>query len=168
VLEREIRSTGFFNNKAKSIRGACAAIAAKHGGEVPRTMEELLELPGVARKTANVVLGTAFGIPSGVVVDTHVSRIAALLRLTREKQPEKIELDLMALLPREEWIGFAHRMIWHGRRVCIARRPRCDACVLAEVCPSADVAAAAESAGRVAGGSSAQASARARSARSSR
>jgi len=158
VLEREIRSTGFFNQKAKSIRGACAAIATRHGGEVPRTMEELLELPGVARKTANVVLGTAFGIAAGVVVDTHVARITGLLRLTRERDPVKIERDLMALLPAEEWIDFAHRLIWHGRRVCIARRPRCDACVLADLCPSAKLAQPAAGPGR----------AQARSARSSR
>jgi endonuclease-3 len=137
VLEQEIRSTGFFNHKARSIRGACAAIAAKHGGEVPRTMAELLELPGVARKTANVVLGTAFGIADGVVVDTHVARITKLLGLTRQTQPEKIERGLMKALPKELWIDFSHRLIWHGRKVCIARRPRCDACVLADLCPSA-------------------------------
>ncbi len=142
VLEREIRSTGFFRNKARSIRGACAAIATRHGGKVPRTMDELLELPGVARKTANVVLGTAFGIASGVVVDTHVMRIARLLRLTREANPVRIERDLAALLPPETWIDFSHRLIWHGRRVCIARRPRCDGCVVVDLCPSADVATA--------------------------
>jgi endonuclease-3 len=141
-LERDIRSTGFFNNKAKSLRGAGEALARRHGGKVPRTMEELLELPGVARKTANVVLGTAYGIPAGVVVDTHVTRIAHLLRLTREEAPEKIERDLMELLPKEEWIDFSHRLIWHGRKVCIARRPRCHACALAELCPSVDVAGA--------------------------
>jgi endonuclease-3 len=136
-LESLIRPTGFFRNKAKNIRGACAAIAARHAGAVPRTMEALLELPGVARKTANVVLGTAFGIPSGVVVDTHVLRIARLLRLTRAQEPVRIERDLMALLPAGDWIDFSHRMIWHGRRVCIARRPRCSECVLAPLCPSA-------------------------------
>ena len=137
-LEREIRSTGFFNNKAKSIRGAAAAIVERHGGEVPRTMDELLALPGVARKTANVVLGTAFGIADGLVVDTHVTRIANLLGLTKQGDPQKIERDLMALLPKEQWIDFSHRLIWHGRKVCIARRPRCHVCVLASLCPSAE------------------------------
>ena len=140
-LEEAIRSTGFYNNKAKSLRGCGRRLVEEHGGAVPRTLEELLELPGVARKTANVVLGTAFGIAAGVVVDTHVARIAKLLGLTRESDPVKIERDLMALLPREEWIDFSHRLIWHGRRVCIARRPQCDRCVLADVCPSAFVAA---------------------------
>ena len=144
VLEREIRSTGFFNNKAKSLRGAGAALVERHGGEVPRTMEELLELPGVARKTANVVLGTAFGIAAGVVVDTHVTRLSHLLGLTRQDAPEKIERELMELLPKGEWIDFSHRLIWHGRKVCIARRPRCHACVLADACPSARPAEAAE------------------------
>jgi endonuclease-3 len=138
-LEAAVRSTGFFNHKARNIRDACAALVAKHGGEVPRTMAELLLLPGVARKTANVVLGTAFRIAEGVVVDTHVMRIATLLKLTRESQPEKIEQDLVALLPQDEWIDFSHRLIWHGRKVCIARRPKCGACVLSDVCPSAQV-----------------------------
>ncbi len=140
-LEEAIRSTGFFNNKAKNLRGCAKRLVEKHGGAVPRTIEELLELPGVARKTANVVLGTAFGIAAGVVVDTHVARIAKLLGLTRERDPVKIERDLVALLPREAWIDFSHRLIWHGRRVCIARRPQCDRCVLADLCPSAHVAA---------------------------
>jgi endonuclease III len=134
-LEQAVHSTGFFRNKAKNIRQACAVLVEQHGGEVPRTMEEMLALPGVARKTANVVLGTAFGLASGVVVDTHVKRIAALLGLTEQKDPNKIERDLMALLPREEWIDFAHRITHHGRRICIARRPRCEICPLAELCP---------------------------------
>jgi endonuclease-3 len=140
-LEDAIRSTGFFNNKAKSIRGCCRLLVERHGGAVPRTIEELLELPGVARKTANVVLGTAFGIAAGVVVDTHVARLSKLLGLTRASDPVQIERDLIALLPGEQWIDFSHRMIWHGRRVCIARRPQCDRCVLADLCPSAHVAA---------------------------
>jgi endonuclease-3 len=136
-LEQVIRPTGFFNNKAKNLRGCCRILVEKHGGAVPRTMDELLELPGVARKTANVVLGTAFGVASGVVVDTHVIRITRLLRLTRQSDPEKIERDLTALLPPSEWINFSHRLIWHGRKVCIARRPQCQRCVLADLCPSA-------------------------------
>jgi endonuclease III len=129
-VEKVIRSTGFFRNKAKSLRGMARAIIERHRGEVPRTMEALLELPGVARKTANVVLGTAFGVATGVVVDTHVARLSARLGLTREREPVKIERDLMAVLPEEEWVGFAHRLIWHGRRVCAARKPRCGECPL--------------------------------------
>jgi endonuclease-3 len=136
-LEALIRSTGFFNAKAKNLRGCARALVERHRGEVPRTMEELLLLPGVARKTANVVLGTAYGIAAGVVVDTHVMRITRLLKLTRQDSPEKIERDLAALLPQAEWIDFSHRLIWHGRKVCIARRPQCQRCVLAELCPSA-------------------------------
>jgi endonuclease-3 len=136
-LEAAVRSTGFFRNKAKSIRGAAARIVEKHGGEVPSTMEELLELPGVARKTANVVLGTWFGKATGVVVDTHVQRIARRLQLTREDDPKKIEQDLMRLLPIEEWINFSHRLIWHGRRICTARKPKCGECPIAAECPSA-------------------------------
>ena len=136
-LEPDIRSTGFFRNKAKSIQGAARLLVEKHGGQVPDTMEELLELPGVARKTANVVLGTWFKKASGVVVDTHVHRIARRLQLTREDEPKKIEQDLMKLLPPEEWIDFSHRVIWHGRRLCTARTPKCGECPLAEVCPSA-------------------------------
>ena len=137
VLQQEIRSTGFFRNKAESIIGAAKMMAEKHGGQVPSTMEELLELPGVARKTANVVLGTWFKKATGVVVDTHVHRIARRLRLTRQDDPKKIEQDLIKLIPREEWIDFSHRMIWHGRRICGARNPKCDACSLAPCCPSA-------------------------------
>lgn len=135
-LENDIRSTGFFRNKAKSIQGACRIISEQYKGRVPDTIDELLELPGVARKTANVVLGTAFGITSGVVVDTHVTRLSQRLDLTNEKQPEKIELDLMALISRKDWIIFSHLLIWHGRAVCIARNPLCDVCVVEKLCPS--------------------------------
>jgi endonuclease III len=138
AVESVVRSTGFFRNKAKSLRGMAAAIRDRHGGEVPRTMEELTELPGVARKTANVVLGTAFGLSEGVVVDTHVGRIARRLGLTREQDPVKVERDLQALLPRAEWTAFSHRLIHHGRRVCTARSPRCAACPLGGLCPSRD------------------------------
>jgi endonuclease-3 len=137
ALEEAIRSTGFYKNKAKSIRGAARILVEKFGGEVPQTMEELLELPGVARKTANVVLGTWFEKATGVVVDTHVQRLSRRLQLTREDDPKKIERDLMKLLPPEEWINFSHRLIWHGRRLCTARKPKCGECPLADVCPSA-------------------------------
>ena len=138
-LETCVRSTGFFRNKARAIRGAAALLAENHGGRVPSTMEELLTLPGVARKTANVVLGTAFGQASGVVVDTHVQRVSRRLGLTREEDPAKIERDLMALLPAREWVAFSHRVIQLGRRVCAARKPRCPQCPLADICPSADI-----------------------------
>ena len=141
-LEADIRPTGFFRNKAKSIQGACRLIGERHDGSVPRSMEELLELPGVARKTANVVLGNAYGIASGVVVDTHVSRLSARLGLSGEKAPEKIERDLVGLLPESEWIDFSHLLIGHGRQVCKARTPLCGECVLAKLCPSAFVAGA--------------------------
>ena len=136
-LERDIHSTGFFRNKAKAIRGACRLIAERHGGSVPRSMEELLELPGVARKTANVVLGNAYRIASGVVVDTHVSRLSERLGLSREKSAEKIERDLTALIRKSDWILFPHLLIAHGRKVCKARGPACGECVLAQLCPSA-------------------------------
>jgi endonuclease III len=136
-LERDIRPTGFFRNKAKSIQGAAKLLLEKHGGRVPETMEELLELPGVARKTANVVLGTWFKKATGVVVDTHVARLSNRLKLTEDVDPKKIEQDLMRLLPSEEWIDFSHRMIWHGRKICVARTPKCGECVLASCCPSA-------------------------------
>ena len=136
-LEKEIRPTGFFRNKTKSIIGASRGIIDKFGGQVPRTMEEILTLPGVARKTGNVVLGTAYGIASGVVVDTHVQRLSNRLDLTRNEDPKKIEQDLMAILPREKWIIFSHQLIWHGRRVCFARKPNCEGCSLAPFCPSA-------------------------------
>ncbi|MBU0755339.1 MAG: endonuclease III [Planctomycetes bacterium] len=135
-LEEAIRSTGFFNNKAKSIRGAAAALRDRYANKVPDTMEALLTLPGVARKTANVVLGTAHGIPSGIVVDTHVSRLSQRLGLTAHDKPEKIEKDLIGLIPKKAWIDFSHQLIWHGRRVCKARKPACDLCALASHCPS--------------------------------
>jgi len=141
VLEHLIRSTGFFRNKAKSLLGASRLLVEKWGGEMPRSMDELIELPGVARKTANVVLGTAFGIADGVVVDTHVARLAQRLGLTRSNVPEKIEQDLMTIVPRARWILLGHQLIWHGRRVCHARNPDCDACLLAPQCPSAFAAA---------------------------
>jgi endonuclease-3 len=136
-LEAVIRSTGFFRNKAKSLIGMGKLLVERFGGEVPSTMDELLQLPGVARKTANVVLGTWFGKPEGVVVDTHVQRLSRRLGLTNEDDPKKIEQDLMRLLPRSEWIAFSHRMISHGRATCSARRPKCEVCPLASCCPSA-------------------------------
>ena len=136
-LERDIRPTGFFRNKAKSIQGACRRIGERHGGRVPDSMEELLQLPGVARKTANVVLGNAYRIASGVVVDTHVSRLAGRLGLSGEKTAEKIERDLVALVPESDWIDFSHLLIAHGRKVCKARAPLCGACALSKLCPSA-------------------------------
>jgi endonuclease-3 len=136
AFQAEIRSTGFFRAKTKSILGAAKRLVERHGGEVPATMEELVELPGVARKTANVVLGTWFKKAAGVVVDTHVERLSRRLKLTREMTPVKIEADLMKLVPEADWIAFSHMLIWHGRRVCSARSPRCDACSLARWCPS--------------------------------
>ena len=138
AIESAIRTTGFFRNKAKSIQGACERIVEAYGGEVPRTMVELLTLPGVARKTANVVLGNAFGIASGVVVDTHVQRLAGRIGLSAQKTPEKIERDLMDLFPKDEWIVSSHLLILHGRRVCQARAPRCAECVINRLCPSAE------------------------------
>ena len=135
-LEKDIHSTGFFRNKAKNIQAACKRIIEEFGGEVPRTMDELLTLGGVARKTANVVLGNAFGIASGVVVDTHVSRLSQRLGLTTNKTPEKIERDLAELIPKKDWVMFPHWMIFHGRQICIARKPKCGECVLADICPS--------------------------------
>lgn len=135
-LEKDIHSTGFFRNKAKNIQAACDRIMNKFGGEVPRSMEDLLSLGGVARKTANVVLGNAFGIASGVVVDTHISRLSQLLGLTNNTTPEKIERDLEKLVPKKDWIMFPHWMISHGRQICIARRPKCAECVLNDICPS--------------------------------
>ncbi|MGH7754621.1 MAG: endonuclease III [Gemmatimonadales bacterium] len=139
VLEEEIKSTGFFRNKTKSLIGMAQALVERHGGQVPDTMDELVQLPGVGRKTANVILGTWFRKNEGVVVDTHVTRVTRLLRLTRETQPEKIERDLMRLLPRESWSDFSHMIIHHGRQICIARRPKCGECVLRDLCPSARV-----------------------------
>ena len=137
-LEQDVRPTGFFRNKTKSIMGASKAILQNFGGQVPRTMEEMLTLPGAARKTANVVLGTAFGIASGVVVDTHVIRISNRLDLTRNEDPKKIEQDLMQVIPKEKWIRFSHQIIWHGRRVCVARKPKCVECNLEKICYSKD------------------------------
>ena len=137
-LEKEIRPTGFFRNKTKSIMGASRALVEKFGGEVPRTMEEILTLPGVARKTGNVVLGTAYEIASGVVVDTHVMRLSQRLDLTRNDDPKKIEQDLIKVIPQDRWIKFSHQIIWHGRRVCFARKPNCAACNLESLCYSKD------------------------------
>lgn len=137
-LEQEIRPTGFFRNKTKSIMGASKAIIERFGGQVPRTMEELLTVPGAARKTANVVLGTGFGIAAGIVVDTHVIRISNRLDLTRNEDPKKIEQDLMKVIPQEKWILFSHQIIWHGRRICHARKPKCVECNLEKICYSKD------------------------------
>ena len=136
-LEELIRSTGFFRNKAKSLLGMAGAVAERYGGRVPDDMESLVQLPGVGRKTANVVLGNAYGRNEGVVVDTHVARVAGRLGLTAETDPLKIEQDLMPLVPRERWTLLSHLLIWHGRRICDAKKPRCGDCVLAELCPSA-------------------------------
>ncbi len=138
-LEKDIHSTGFFRNKAKNIQGACQKIIELYNGEIPQTMDELLVLNGVARKTANVVLGNAFGIASGVVVDTHVSRLSQRLGLTEETTPEKIEKDLSELVRKKDWIMFPHWLIWHGRKVCQARKPKCAECVLENVCPKIGV-----------------------------
>src|SRR5712692_3159086 len=139
VFEREIQSTGFFRNKTKSILGMARALEEHHGGRVPDTMEALVALPGVGRKTANVVLGNAFGKNEGIVVDTHVGRISGLLKLTREANPEKIERDLTALVPRNDWTIFSHLLILHGRKTCIARRPKCESCRINDLCPSSRV-----------------------------
>jgi endonuclease-3 len=138
-LQRLIYSTGFFRSKAKNIIGCCKQIVALHGGQVPQKMEDLVALPGIGRKTANVILGNAFGIP-GIPVDTHVTRLAYRMGLTRSRMPKRIERDLMELVPPEDWTEFGHWMIWHGRKVCFARRPRCEQCVLAEFCPKIGVA----------------------------
>jgi len=137
-LEQDIRPTGFFRNKTKSILGASKMIVEQFGGDVPRSMEQLLTLPGVARKTANVVLGTAFGIASGIVVDTHVTRLSERLDLSREHDPKKIEQDLLRVIPQDKWILFSHQLIWHGRRVCQARKPKCAECNLNRLCYSKD------------------------------
>ena len=133
-LERQIQSTGFFRNKAKSIRACCQALVEKFGGEVPPDMDELVRLPGVGRKTANVVLGTAFHVASGIVVDTHVARVSSRLGLTKNKDPVKIEEDLMRLIPQKHWIDFGHQVIHHGRQICIARKPKCPGCPLLSSC----------------------------------
>jgi len=136
VLAEQIKSTGFYRNKTKSIIGMAQALVEKHGGEVPQTMEELVALPGVGRKTANVVLGNAFGIDEGIVVDTHVKRISSRLGLTQHQDPDKIELDLMEVVPRTDWTIFPHLLIRHGRAICRARRPQCESCPLSDICPS--------------------------------
>ena len=138
-VERIIQSTGFFRNKAKNLIAMARALVAEHDGQVPRTMAELHALPGVGRKTANVVLGNAFGLNEGVVVDTHVGRLSLLLGLTRATDPVKVEQDLMRQFPRDQWMMLSHLLISHGRAVCIARRPKCGECVLADICPSARV-----------------------------
>ena len=138
ALQQEIRPTGFFRNKTKSIMGASKKIVEEFGGKVPQTMDELLTLPGVARKTANVVLGSGFGIASGVVVDTHVQRLSERLDLTKNTDPKKIEQDLMQTIPQGKWIRFSHQLIWHGRRVCNARKPKCAECNLERLCYSKD------------------------------
>jgi endonuclease-3 len=137
-LEALIASTGFFRNKARNIIACCQAIVAHHGGEVPGTMEDLVRLPGVGRKTANVILGNAFAVP-GITVDTHVGRLSRRMGLTAHTDPEKVEQDLMALVPKKDWTMFSHRVIFHGRQVCHARKPHCGSCTLAEVCPKVGV-----------------------------
>jgi endonuclease III len=141
ALEKMIRSTGFFRQKAKNLKGTAQAIVAEHRGQVPRTLADLTRLPGVARKTASVVLGTAFGLAEGIVVDTHVQRLAMRLGLTRATDVKKIEQDLMQVVAPERWIRFSHQMIWHGRRICYARKPDCHACPIAPFCPSAGLEA---------------------------
>jgi endonuclease III len=138
-LEAMIHSTGFFRNKAKNLRGMAQRVVTEYRGVVPTCLEDLVTLPGVARKTANVVLGTVHGIASGVVVDTHVTRVAGRLHLTQHTDPVKIERDLMAIVPEPRWIDFGHQMIWHGRRICHAKKPRCNECPLAPLCPSAEL-----------------------------
>ncbi len=143
-LEKAVQSTGFFRNKAKNIQAACRVLVEQYEGQVPDKIEQLVELPGVGRKTANVILGTAFGIASGIVVDTHVARVSRRLGLTRQKDPVKIEQDLMAVIPRREWVAFSHRMIQHGRRWCVARNPKCEACPLRSISPRIGVEASAK------------------------
>ncbi len=140
VLEKQVKTTGFYRNKAKSLKGAAEIIAAEHQGQVPDTMDQLLKLPGVARKTANVVLGNAFGKNEGVVVDTHVGRLTNRMGLTDEKDPKKIELALMPLFPRKNWALLSHLLISHGRAICPARKPKCDECALAKNCPKVGIA----------------------------
>lgn len=135
TIEEVVRSTGFFRNKAKNISGAAKALVEQYGGELPAELDKLVKLPGVGRKTANVVLGNAFGVP-GITVDTHVKRLSTLLELTNQTDPDKIERQLMEIIPQERWTMFSHQMIWHGRRVCIARRPKCPECALLPSCPN--------------------------------
>jgi len=158
-LEEDIHATGFFRNKAKAIQGACAMIEEKFGGKVPSTMEDMIKLPGVGRKTANVVLGNAFGIAAGIVVDTHVARLSQRLGLTDQKQPEKIEKDLMQVVPKKYWILFPHLLIYHGRRICLARKPKCAECVVERLCPSSLLKVPSKKPGRAAPRSSGQAKA---------
>jgi endonuclease III len=134
-LEHDIQSTGFYHNKAKSIQSCCQSLLERYDSQVPKDIEKLIELPGIGRKTANVVLGTAYGITSGIVVDTHVTRVSQRLGLSQEKNPEKIEKDLLEQFPRKEWIAISNRMVHHGRYVCTARKPQCDSCPLANICP---------------------------------
>ena len=140
-VEKIVQSTGFFRAKATNLRGMAQALVDQFGGELPRTLDEMVSLPGVGRKTANVVLGTAFGLPTGVVVDTHVKRLTRLLGLTKNLDPVKIEHDLAALLPKSEWINFSHRLIHHGRRICNARKPNCVECPLLKLCPRVGLSA---------------------------
>lgn len=152
-LEEAIRSTGFYRNKARNIQACCRELVEQYGGKVPQELDQLVTLPGVGRKTANVVLGVAFGKAVGVVVDTHVTRLSRRMGLSQSSTPEKIEQDLMAVIPRDQWIAMSHRMIFHGRKICLARKPRCQACVLEDVCPRigvADATPAARSKRRVA------------------
>ena len=139
VLEEDIRPTGFYRNKARSLRGMAGALVEEYGGVVPRTMSELVALPGVGRKTANVVLGNAFGVDEGIVVDTHVRRVSGRLGLTENRDPVKIEQELMSVVPEEDWTDFSHLLILHGRRTCKARKPDCPNCILNDICPSADL-----------------------------
>jgi endonuclease-3 len=139
VLEEDIRPTGFYRNKARSLRGMASALVENHGGEVPRTLSELVALPGVGRKTANVVLGNAFGVDEGIVVDTHVRRVSGRLGLTASGDPVKIERDLMQVVPKDDWTAFSHLLILHGRRICKSRKPDCPNCRLNDICPSADL-----------------------------
>lgn len=132
-LEGMIRSTGFYRNKAKSIKACCTALVERHGGKVPDNIEDLVKLPGIGRKTANVILGSAFGIP-GIVIDTHVKRVSQRIGLTKESDPVKVEFDLMGLIPKKDWIAFSHQMIWHGRALCQARKPKCPECPLLDLC----------------------------------
>jgi endonuclease-3 len=164
-METAVKQTGFFRNKAKAVIHCSKALVERHGGEVPRTMEELVELPGVGRKTANVVLGNAMGIEAGIIVDTHVTRLSGRLGFTKHADPVDIERDLMKVVPRGEWTGFANRLILHGRRVCIARKPDCPNCVLNDICPSADLGS---SSSELTAGPPSRPSSRGRSAQSSK
>ena len=134
-LEKDVYTTGFYSNKARAIKNSARQLMAEHGGNIPQTLDELVKLPGVGRKTGSVILGVGFGLAEGVVVDTHVGRISRLLGLSREKTPEKVERDLMKVIPRKDWIDYSHLLIFHGRSICIARRPDCDACFLRRLCP---------------------------------